>query len=582
MKPFILFLLILAFGIILYLQWNTTNIQEYFINDTNNVEYIDKSNVKNILTELETYLAQAINANQTLKTLLAKHQNGGGYNPTELKQVSKENQNIADKINTFNFAMAEAPIPYDMGTPMDNSYDNTGNLGNINLRDILDRLTGVIEENNRMLINLDNNIRQFAPSTNIVPIIPTAIPMAIPTAIPTAIPAAPAVVSPVTECITKGMYWDNTGKQCYGYEENCKNMDLTQYGNAWPETQWDNTQKQCNYIMEFPPESKAQLMKTTCELLDGKWDDRSNVCFNPNTNTISRNVRNINDSFMNICNNTPGYTYNRTTNTCDRTQTTFTPPTQAPYVPTQAPITTTAPVVSGDDRSRWLNIHNQLRRKHCSPDLVWNDQLAQLALNWTNKLAQDNISFSAGNPIPHPAGDAQGENSPGSQKFIYQTLKDAAGNPIDNGYGGQAGQNLAIGHPSVKTIENVTMDWYNEVNYPNLLRSNEYNLSEADKQRILQERLNQKYQSQNLISKCGNNPILSYKYDKLPECSPDTGHFTQLIWKDTKELGCARVIRPDGYEIYACNYSKPGNVYGYNDQSTLATFTANVLDPAKC
>ena len=43
----------------------------------------------------------------------------------------------------------------------------------------------------------------------------------------------------------------------------------------------------------------------------------------------------------------------------------------------------------------------------------------------------------------------------------------------------------------------------------------------------------------------------------------DVGHYTQLIWKDTSEVGCG-VARINSTEIWVCNYNPPGNVLGQN------------------
>ena len=51
-----------------------------------------------------------------------------------------------------------------------------------------------------------------------------------------------------------------------------------------------------------------------------------------------------------------------------------------------------------------------------------------------------------------------------------------------------------------------------------------------------------------------------------------TGHFTQVVWKDTRQLGCG-VAMCDGGEIWVCNYSPPGNF--------VRSFRQNVL-PASC
>ncbi|XP_037957618.1 glioma pathogenesis-related protein 1-like [Teleopsis dalmanni] len=44
-----------------------------------------------------------------------------------------------------------------------------------------------------------------------------------------------------------------------------------------------------------------------------------------------------------------------------------------------------------------------------------------------------------------------------------------------------------------------------------------------------------------------------------PKFSPQTGHFTQLIWKDTKEVGVG-IAKRDNKTYVVCNYAPPGNV----------------------
>jgi len=45
--------------------------------------------------------------------------------------------------------------------------------------------------------------------------------------------------------------------------------------------------------------------------------------------------------------------------------------------------------------------------------------------------------------------------------------------------------------------------------------------------------------------------------------SPATGHFTQMIWRDSQYLGCASAKSKRTGRIYiACNYYPPGNVRG--------------------
>ena len=54
----------------------------------------------------------------------------------------------------------------------------------------------------------------------------------------------------------------------------------------------------------------------------------------------------------------------------------------------------------------------------------------------------------------------------------------------------------------------------------------------------------------------------SRDYDyKANACRGICGHYTQIVWSDTKEVGCA-AARREGREIWVCNYDPPGNWLG--------------------
>ncbi len=54
-----------------------------------------------------------------------------------------------------------------------------------------------------------------------------------------------------------------------------------------------------------------------------------------------------------------------------------------------------------------------------------------------------------------------------------------------------------------------------------------------------------------------------YRYD-INRCAYGKvcGHYTQLIWRDTTKVGCAKMICPDRSQVWSCNYNPPGNYIG--------------------
>lgn len=42
----------------------------------------------------------------------------------------------------------------------------------------------------------------------------------------------------------------------------------------------------------------------------------------------------------------------------------------------------------------------------------------------------------------------------------------------------------------------------------------------------------------------------------------DVGHYTQLVWRDTSQVGCGCVDGPDGTRYLVCRYASPGNFTG--------------------
>ena len=45
------------------------------------------------------------------------------------------------------------------------------------------------------------------------------------------------------------------------------------------------------------------------------------------------------------------------------------------------------------------------------------------------------------------------------------------------------------------------------------------------------------------------------------KCTGMCGHYTQIVWKSTRELGCG-VARTRASEVWVCNYNPRGNIVG--------------------
>ncbi len=63
------------------------------------------------------------------------------------------------------------------------------------------------------------------------------------------------------------------------------------------------------------------------------------------------------------------------------------------------------------------------------------------------------------------------------------------------------------------------------------------------------------------VTDAWGNEIKDYNY-AANSCSGVCGHYTQLVWKTTKEVGCAMSVCGDNGQIWVCSYYPPGNMVG--------------------
>ncbi len=153
--------------------------------------------------------------------------------------------------------------------------------------------------------------------------------------------------------------------------------------------------------------------------------------------------------------------------------------------------------------------HNVNRAKHPGvPPLTWSKELAKNAQDWV-------------------AGCHTSKNANGDEFFCHQNKDYGCG--TDANY--KFGENLSFWTPELKPAE-VVDGWYCE---------------------------NKIYDYDNpqpggsLMFGCDNNP------DKV------TGHFTQVVWKSTQQLGCAKntcALGPNEGTLWACEYYPAGNTAG--------------------
>ncbi|XP_076818695.1 uncharacterized protein LOC143464666 [Clavelina lepadiformis] len=212
----------------------------------------------------------------------------------------------------------------------------------------------------------------------------------------------------------------------------------------------------------------------------------------------------------------------------------FTPPypaTQPPFTPfpNQPSPGSGNPPPQSDFAKECFDRHNFFRAVHNTPALQWDPTLASFAQKWANFL----LAAAPDHPNQPRPGTRRTPNWPHSEgKGVYRARN--------------AGENIAWdkstdGSPAWESV----LRWYAEI---------------FD------------YNKNNPTRSSSGNPV---------------GHYTQMLWKDTKYLGCARAVDnlqsngrftlQSSYTV--AHYAPAGNIRYPTPDQTTQVYNSNVQDP---
>lgn len=65
------------------------------------------------------------------------------------------------------------------------------------------------------------------------------------------------------------------------------------------------------------------------------------------------------------------------------------------------------------------------------------------------------------------------------------------------------------------------------------------------------------------VIKSWADEVVDYDYNSN-SCNfgEQCGHYTQMVWRETREVGCVRTTCGDKSQLWVCNYNPPGNYIG--------------------
>lgn len=152
------------------------------------------------------------------------------------------------------------------------------------------------------------------------------------------------------------------------------------------------------------------------------------------------------------------------------------------------------------DAAAAVAAHNEWRAKVGVPELTWSDALETRAESWASQLQQQDCQMKHSGP---------GENLYRAGPHKMANSKDASGNWI------WKNSLLDVDEAEVVDAWGSEVQWYD-------------------------------YAGNACQAPAGKS----------------CGHYTQLVWKNTVEVGCAKAICADSSQVWVCNYEPAGNVRG--------------------
>lgn len=158
----------------------------------------------------------------------------------------------------------------------------------------------------------------------------------------------------------------------------------------------------------------------------------------------------------------------------------------------------TRPISNSARFAGTLQAHNIVRRSHKLAPLAWSDSLAAYAQQWANHLASTSNCQMRHRPTSGRFKQEYGENLWWASPRIWSD---------------------GITEVQKITIGRVVKDWADE------------------------------------------KPFYNYRNNSC-KSGEQCGHYTQLVWRETTEVGCAYQQCSDKSQLWVCNYNPPGNYIG--------------------